>query len=680
MTETPTYQNLEQRVRDLETEIARLKYTEEKLRNGAELFRLAFRTSPDSINLNRASDGMYIDINEGFTKIMGYSREEVIGKTSLELNIWEDPDERTRLVEELKVTGYVENMEARFVGKDRNVKVGLMSARILNANGESIILSITRDITDRKRDEEALQESEERLKIILEGSQLGTWDWDIDTGEVKRNARWAEMIGYTLPEIALSVNQWTDLIHPDDRAAAYQSIQDHLADKTPMHEIEYRMCTKNGQYKWILDRAKVVKRDSKGRPIRMSGTHADVTKAKQAETDRLKLERQIQQTQKLESLGVLAGGIAHDFNNILMAVLGHAELALDEISPMSAARGSIQQIITAARRAAELCRQMLAYSGRATFALEKVNLRELIEEMAHLLKTSISKKAVLNLSLERGLPDIQVDPSQVRQIVLNLIINASEAVGDRSGVITVAAGATRCDADYLRKTELHDGLVPGLYVHLEVTDTGCGMDAETRRRIFEPFFTTKFTGRGLGLAAVLGIVRAHKGAIKVYSEFGKGTTFKVLFPALDMEENRAQPHVPSLSDNWKGKGVILLADDEESLRALGAMMLERLGFTVLTAVDGRDALETYRKRQREISLVILDLTMPHMDGAQAFGELRRINPDIRVILASGYSEEDVAARFAGKHLSGVLQKPYSLSKLRELLMKATDQSRFPPDA
>ncbi|MDO9111757.1 MAG: PAS domain S-box protein, partial [Desulfatirhabdiaceae bacterium] len=227
MTEKPTFQVLEQRVRDLEAEIASLKNTDEKLRNSSDLFRLAFRTSPDSINLNRASDGMYIDINEGFTKIMGYAREEVIGKTSLELNIWAEPDDRIRLVEGLKATGYVENMEARFVGKDGNERVGLMSARILNANGETIILSITRDITDRKRDEEALHESEERLKFILDGSQLGTWDWNIETGQVQRNDQWAEMIGYTLPEIALSVNQWTDLIHPDDRAAAYQSIQDH---------------------------------------------------------------------------------------------------------------------------------------------------------------------------------------------------------------------------------------------------------------------------------------------------------------------------------------------------------------------------------------------------------------------------------------------------------------------
>jgi two-component system, cell cycle sensor histidine kinase and response regulator CckA len=538
MSEISAFTALEQRVRELEAENARLKNAEKKLRISEELFRLAFRTSPDSINLNRASDGMYVDINEGFTKIMGYTRDEIIGKSSLDLNIWEDPNDRKHLMDGLNAAGYVENMEARFVGKNGDRKIGLMSARILNANEETIILSITRDITD-----------------------------------------------------------------------------------------------------WKL-----------------------------AEADHKKLERQIQQTQKMESLGVLAGGIAHDFNNILMAVLGHAELAMDEISPMSAARGSLQQITTAARRAAELCRQMLAYSGRATFTLERVNLRELIEEMAHLLKTSISKKAVLNLSLERGLPAIQVDPSQIRQIVLNLIINASEAVGDRSGVITVAAGATRCDADYLKKTELHDSLAPGFYVHLEVTDTGCGMDAETRGRIFEPFFTTRFTGRGLGLAAVLGIVRAHRGAIKVYSEFGKGTTFKVLFPALDMEEKKIQSHAPSLSGEWRGKGMILLADDEESLRALGAMMLERLGFTVLTAADGRDALELYQKRQDEINLVVLDLTMPHMDGAQAFGELRRINPDIRVLLASGYSKEDVTARFAGKRLSGVLQKPYSLSKLRELLM------------
>ena len=244
---------------------------------------------------------------------------------------------------------------------------------------------------------------------------------------------------------------------------------------------------------------------------------------------------------------------------------------------------------------------------------------------------------------------------------MNLIINASESLGDRGGVITVSVGSTRCDEEYLRTTELHDHLSPGLYVHLEVTDTGSGMDAETQARIFEPFFSTKFTGRGLGLAAVLGIVRAHKGALKVYSEPGKGTTFKVLFPAVEDAGTEARTSDSSSLADWRGKGTILLVDDEESLIDMGTQMLERLGFTVLTAADGQQAVDLYRERGKEIDLVLMDLTMPHMDGAEAFGELRRLNPEVRIVLASGYSHEDVATRFAGKGLDGILQKPYNLA-------------------
>jgi two-component system cell cycle sensor histidine kinase/response regulator CckA len=342
-------------------------------------------------------------------------------------------------------------------------------------------------------------------------------------------------------------------------------------------------------------------------------------------------------------------------------------MALKEISPMSPAHGNLTGITTAAQRATELSLQMLAYAGKAVFAVERVGLRELVEEMAHLLKTAISKKAILTLHLERGLPPIEADSSQIRQIVMNLIINASEALGDRSGEITVSVGATRCDEEYLQKTELQDGLAPGLYVHLEVTDTGSGMDAQTRSRIFEPFFSTKFTGRGLGLAAVLGIVRAHKGALKVYSEPGKGTTFKILFPTLEDAGEGARTNESSPLAEWRGKGTILLVDDEESLIDLGARMLEHLGFTVLTAADGLQTVELYRERGKEIDLVLMDLTMPHMDGAEAFGELRRLNPEVRVVLASGYSHEDVASAFAGKGLAGVLQKPYTLAKLRETL-------------
>jgi PAS domain S-box-containing protein len=384
-------------------------------------------------------------------------------------------------------------------------------------------------------------------------------------------------------------------------------------------------------------------------------------------TEKRALERQVQQAQKMESLGVLAGGIAHDFNNLLTVVLGNAELALKGVPPMSPARENLAEITIAARRAADLSRQMLAYAGKASFARERVGMRDLVEEMAHLLQAAISKKAVLKLNLERGVPPVQADPSQIRQIVMNLIINASEAIGDRSGVITVSLSASQCEEEYLQKTELHDDLAPGLYVRLEVTDTGIGMDAKTRSRIFEPFFSTKFTGRGLGLAAVLGIVRAHKGALKVYSELGKGTTFKILFPALTEGADAARSPESSPLADWRGKGTILLVDDEESLIALGARMLEHLGFTVLTAADGRQAVQLYREKGETIDLVLMDLTMPHMDGAEAFGELRRLNPEVRVVLASGYSHEDVASRFAGKGPSGVMQKPYTLARLRESL-------------
>ena len=393
----------------------------------------------------------------------------------------------------------------------------------------------------------------------------------------------------------------------------------------------------------------------------------DITERKRAEEEKLSLERQVQQAQKLESLGVLAGGIAHDFNNILMAVQGHAELALGGLPPTSPARGNLAEITTATRRAADLCRQMLAYAGKASFALERVALGDIVEEMADLLKTSISKKAILALNLEKGLPPIQADPSQIRQIVMNLIINASEAIGDRGGAITVSVGTTRCDAEYLQKTELQADLLPGLYVHLEVSDSGSGMDAETRARIFEPFFTTKFTGRGLGLAAVLGIIRAYKGALKVYSEPGKGTTFKVLFPARTDGEDATRSLESSSPADWRGKGTILLVDDEESLLSLGTRMLEHFGFNVLTASDGRQAVNLYRERGNEIELVLMDLTMPQMDGAEAFGELCRLNPDARVVLASGYAEADVSSRFEGRKPAGIIQKPYTLSKVRETL-------------
>ena len=390
-----------------------------------------------------------------------------------------------------------------------------------------------------------------------------------------------------------------------------------------------------------------------------------VRREREEEKERLFREK-MEQTQKLESLGVLAGGIAHDFNNLLMGVLGNADLALDELSPHNPARESLEDIVTSAKRAADLCRQLLAYSGKGRFLIEPLDLNGLVEEMLGLLEISISKTAVLKLELAPELPAVEADATQIRQVLMNLVTNASEAIGARSGIISVTTGAMDCDEAYLTDTYLEDELEGGTYVFFEVSDTGSGMDAETRDRIFDPFFSTKFTGRGLGLAAVLGIVRGHRGAIRVYSEPGRGTTFKVLFPASEKES-------PELRESAElvlvpgAKRLALLVDDEETVRAVAKRMLEKLGFEVLLARDGVEGVAQFERHHEELACVLLDLTMPHMDGEEAFRRMRHIDDSVPVILSSGYNEQDVVHRFAGKGLTAFIQKPFRKDRLVEVL-------------
>lgn len=397
------------------------------------------------------------------------------------------------------------------------------------------------------------------------------------------------------------------------------------------------------------------------------------TELARREAERLKsgeersvFEKQLQHTQKLESLGVLAGGIAHDFNNILMAIIGNADLALMRINSESPAIDNLRRIEQAATRASDLTKQMLAYSGKGKFVVEILDLNIVLEEMLHMLELSISKKAVLRFNLDKPLPPVEADATQVRQIIMNLVINASEAIGDRSGFISISTGSMECERSYLKNIWLDENISEGHYVFVEIADNGCGMNKEVMAKLFDPFFTTKFTGRGLGMAAVLGIVRGHKGAINVYSELDKGSTFKILLPAsarsveIACEENSR--------DEWKGTGKVLLVDDEETVLTIGCEMLRELGFTTLTATDGRQAVEIFG-RTSDIAFVILDLTMPHMDGEQCFCELKRLNPDVRVIISSGYNQQEVTQKFVGKALAGFIQKPYRLSALKEAIKK-----------
>jgi PAS domain S-box-containing protein len=590
--------------------------------------------------------------NSRMTEISGYTMEE-INRLGWYQAVYPDPEVQGRAkdrMERMRQGDDLKGEDWEITRSDGTMRMITISTSALQGTGGTVhVLGLFQDITDRKQAEEELRESEARFRQMVESSPVPIGIAAEDGTIEYLNPRFVATFGYEREDIP-RLDDWFQQAFPApdyrrDVFLRWRKMMEDPGGRISDEGIDLEVTCKDGSVR-VVELLPTVAGEKNLAIFR------DITEQKRAEEEKRNLERQVHQEQKLESLGVLAGGIAHDFNNLLMVVLGHAELALKEISPMSPARRSLTEITTATHRAADLCRQMLAYAGKASFALERVGLRELVEEMAHLLKTAMSKKAILTLNLEKGLPPIEADPSQIRQIVMNLIINASEAIGDRSGVITVSVGATRCDEECLRRTQLHDDLVPGRYVHLEVTDTGHGMDAETRSRIFEPFFSTKFTGRGLGLAAVLGIVRSHKGALKVYSELGKGTTFKVLFPAMEDAGKDALTNASSPLADWRGKGTILLVDDEESLTALGTRMLEHLGFTVLTAADGMQAVELYRERGKEIDLVLMDLTMPHMDGAEAFGELRRLNPEVRVVLASGYSHEDVAPASPGRVSTG----------------------------
>ncbi len=390
----------------------------------------------------------------------------------------------------------------------------------------------------------------------------------------------------------------------------------------------------------------------------------DITQAR-------KLEMKLQQAQKLESLGVLAGGIAHDFNNLLVGILGNAGLALEELPPEAPAREQINDIHTAAIRAAELTKQLLAYAGKGRFVIARIDLRRLVEEMSHLLSAVIPKNALLKYSFAANIPPVDGDAAQLRQIVMNLITNAADAIGQRSGIITVSTSVVEADRTYLADSYLDEGLPAGAYVSLEVADTGVGMSPEMRSRIFDPFFTTKFTGRGLGLAAVLGILRSHRGAIKVYSEPGRGSTFRVLLPAANGGPDSIRPRTPP-AERPQEAGWILVVDDDEAVRSVAKRVLERAGFQVLTAVDGVEGVEVFGAHKEKIRAVLLDVTMPRMGGEETFRRLRQMAPEVRVLLSSGYSEQEATSVFAGKGLAGFLEKPFTTASLLERLRSVLD--------
>jgi PAS domain S-box-containing protein len=402
-------------------------------------------------------------------------------------------------------------------------------------------------------------------------------------------------------------------------------------------------------------------------------TCRDITETKLAEEARLLLESQLRQAQKLESLGVMAGGIAHDFNNLLTIIRGNVDLALMETSQRATSFPFLQSIAETTQRAADLCSQLLAYTGKAKFVTRSIDLNKLLHDTTHLLEVSLAKRAALEMHLHAALPLIQGDITQLQQILMNLTLNAAEAVEEKRGLVTIETGCEKCSAAFIQSIDPGTDLPEGSYVYFKIRDNGCGMDDDTMHRIFDPFFTTKFTGRGLGLAAALGIVKSHGGFLRVQSRLGLGSEFTVWLPVISHPPSMSQPPEPESLPLWRGEGKVLLADDELPVQRVTCKLLEKAGFDVVLASDGRQALELFRDRTQQFSFVLLDLTMPEMDGIEAMRKMRELCPDVKIILSSGYHELETKALLQANELpTAFLEKPYSFTTLLKTLKETLE--------
>jgi PAS domain S-box-containing protein len=639
-----------------------LRISEEKYRNIFDNAILGiYRSTPE---------GTYEEMNQAFADIVGYGspKEMMAAITDIQKQLYVNPEDRTKIGQMLASTGYVKGYEAELYHLDgHHVWISINSKAVKDEAGNILYYEGTvENITERKKTAEELRKSEERFRDIFENAVEGIFQTTLDGRFITVNPALARMHNCESPEdlIKKTGNIGEIYCDPKDREEVLRLLSEN--DVIEGYVNRFRRVS-DGSIKWGSLNLRLV-RDEDGNPQYIEGTCTDITEQKSAEEERMKMDEQLRQAQKLESIGVLAGGIAHDFNNMLMVIIGNTELALMDIPEKSPVVPRLNNINMVAMSAANLCKQMLAYSGKGFFQMAPLNLTGMINEMEQMLKTSISKKAKLDLHLDDEMPLIKADMSQIQQIIMNLVINASEAIGEKPGTITIKTGQKQCSAEYLKTFHLSDEIVEGLYVCMEISDTGCGMEKETLGKIFDPFFTTKFTGRGLGLAAVLGIVRSHKGAIRINSEPGKGSTFKILFPAIEFSPVKKEAEIKQGKD-WHGSGTILLVDDDDQIRNVCKRILERIGFEVITAEDGKDGIDVFSKNRDKIRCVILDLTMPRMDGKEAYSELMLIDPDVKVIISSGYNEIEVMNSFKGKGLAGFIQKPYQLENMKDELKK-----------
>lgn len=533
------------------------------------------------------------------------------------------------------------------------------------AHTRNSLQTLTEQLEQRVQQRTAeLASSEERLAMVLEGSQQGFWDWNIETGEVQRNEQWAKMLGYdSIKEFEANTDTWTDNIHPDDRDAAWVAINDHLEGRTPAYKIEYRMLTKDGGIVWTLDQAKIVKRDADGRPLRMSGTHTDISDIKKADQEKEGLQQQLQQAQKMESIGQLTGGIAHEFNNMLAAILGYTELSINLFAtdPESKLSQYLHQILNSGVRARDLVAKMLAFGRSSPGVLRSIDGAATIAEVVELLAPTLPSSLSFHIDVEDEVSLLQGDLSLLQQVLTNLIINAYHAVGEH-GKIELG----------LRAVQHHESVCSschqqfsGEFIEISVRDDGEGISELQLEHIFEPFYTTKDVdkGTGMGLSIVDGILHQCGGHILVDTELGIGSVFRLLFQPALIDSVEPAANDAFLSAPLVENKCIMVVDDEVGISSFMSELLIGMGYQVHAFNDPLAALELFKTDSDSIDLVVTDQSMPNLTGVELAQELLLLRPNLPIILCTGYSESFDEASVKRLGIAELLNKPVSSGQI-----------------
>jgi two-component system cell cycle sensor histidine kinase/response regulator CckA len=635
------------------------------LHESEEKFAKAFRGAPVWIAITDMADATYLDVNEEALRVTGFSREEVIGHTAVGIG-WIQAEDRARLLREVQDHGRISALEMTFHTKDGRTLHGWVTGERIIIGGRPCLLTVTIDITDRKRAEEALRDGEKRHRKIVEASSDAFLLRNSEGIVIYANPAALELLRANHPENLIG-KQYLDLVHPDDRALSAARVKKSMDENLVSPAREHRILALDGQVVHVESIGGLVKHRGE---TQMFGVFRDISERKQAEQEREKLQAQLNQAQKMESVGRLAGGVAHDFNNMLGVILGHAEMALNRMDPAQPLVADLQEIRKAAQRSADLTRQLLAFARKQTIAPKMLDLNETVESMLKMLRRLIGENIDLSWLPGNNLWPVKVDPSQIDQILANLCVNARDAIAG-VGKVTIETKDSTFDET---TCAAHAGFVPGEYVRLTVSDNGCGMDTETRAHIFEPFFTTKGVGEGtgLGLSTVYGIVKQNNGYIDVDSEPGQGTIFKIYLPrhAGQVVEDRkaASAEIP------KGSGeTVLLVEDEPAILNIAKRMLELLGYSVLAAHRPAEAIRLAEAHVGEIHLLMTDVVMPEMNGRDLAKTLLSPYPRLTALFMSGYTADVIAHRGVLDEGVCFIQKPFSIKDLAAKIRQALDR-------